>query len=52
MLELNKPIKFELVTAAHVHGKSGLDIDGSLFELTIIIKSKILMLLISSLKLA
>ena len=25
----DKPIKFELVTAAHVHGKSGLDIDGS-----------------------
>ena len=25
----DKPIKFELVTAAHVHGKSGLDIEGS-----------------------
>ena len=25
----DKPIKFELVTATHVHGKSGLDIDGS-----------------------
>ena len=25
----DKPIKFELVTAAHVHGKSGLEIDGS-----------------------
>jgi len=24
----DKPIKFDLVTAAHVHGKSGLDIDG------------------------
>ena len=25
----DKPIKFDLITAAHVHGKSGLDIDGS-----------------------
>ena len=24
----DKPIKFDLITAAHVHGKSGLDIDG------------------------
>ena len=29
----NKPIKFELVTAAHVHGKSGLDIDGKPIEI-------------------
>ena len=29
-----KPIKFDLVTAEHVHGKSGLDIDGSLLEIT------------------
>ena len=28
-----KPIKFELVTAAHVHGKSGLDIDGPPIEI-------------------
>ena len=28
-----KPIKFELVTAAHVHGKSGLDIEGSSIEI-------------------
>ena len=28
----NKPMKLELVTAAHVHGKSGLDIEGSPIE--------------------
>ena len=29
----DKPIKFELVTAAHVHGKTGLDIDGSTIQI-------------------
>ena len=29
----SKPMKLDLVTAAHVHGKSGLDIDGSHIEI-------------------
>jgi len=29
----DKPIKFELVTAAHVHGVTGLDIDGSTIQI-------------------
>ena len=28
-----KPMKFELVTAEHVHGKSGLDIEGNPIEI-------------------
>ena len=29
----NKPLKYDLVTAEHVHGKSGLDIEGSSIEI-------------------
>ena len=30
----DKPLKYDLVTAAHVHGKSGLDIEGTSIEIT------------------
>ena len=29
----DKPIKFNLITAEHVHGKSGLDIEGTSIEI-------------------
>ena len=28
-----KPIKFDLITAEHVHGKTGLDVEGSQIEI-------------------
>ena len=30
----DKPLKYDLVTAEHVHGKSGLDIEGSSIEIS------------------